>query len=326
MDTVRKKVIEQNEVSEMYTFILGGKSQKVLIEGRKKELPILLVLHGGPGTPIPMCAGGRGLFPEFTNRFIMVYWDQYGCGINNAKLDENYGIDDFVGMSIDLVREIKGLFPKNKFCVYAMSWGSILSAKLAAQIPGEIHKVLVWGQIIKNVFYNEEVLETFEKSAIPPKKLKRCKEIYKEYQEKGIEGHNMQYYTTCLRKYTEGYTNRRGDKLQIGSMVKGILTSPDYSFQDVVAMFKNGASGNKRLWEEIVKVDLRDEICHVAIPYYILQGDTDIVTSTRMVSQLAASADNPNLFVKVCERNGHMPGKNGMEEIMKAAVDFLCSD
>lgn len=96
MNKIRKQIIEENEISELYTFSLGKVPQKVLIEGKSKELPIVISLHGGPGTPIPFSVGCRGLFPMFTERFIMVYWDQLGCGINNYELKEQFTVESFV--------------------------------------------------------------------------------------------------------------------------------------------------------------------------------------------------------------------------------------
>lgn len=72
MNKERRNTIEQNEISKIYTFKLGGYSQKVLLEGKRKDLPIVITLHGGPGTPIPFSVGCRGLFPMFTDHFIMV--------------------------------------------------------------------------------------------------------------------------------------------------------------------------------------------------------------------------------------------------------------
>ena len=83
MNKIRKEIIANNEISELKTYSLNGYEQKVLIEGRKRDLPITLFLHSGPGSPIPFCAGCRGLFPEITSRTTMVYWDQLGCGIND---------------------------------------------------------------------------------------------------------------------------------------------------------------------------------------------------------------------------------------------------
>ncbi len=121
----RKDIIKENQISEIYKFDLGGYEQKVLIEGKEKDLPVLITLHGGPGTPIPFSVGSRGLFPKFTDKFVMVYWDQLGCGINNREVDDSFSIDSFVKMTIDLIHKIAELFPNNKRYIFATSWGSI---------------------------------------------------------------------------------------------------------------------------------------------------------------------------------------------------------
>lgn len=108
----RRDIIKGNEISELYTFTLGGHPQKVLIEGKHRKLPIIITLHGGPGTPIPFSVGCRGLFPMFTDKFIMVYWDQLGSGINNYPIGSEFTIQNFVTMTADLIKEVKQLFPK----------------------------------------------------------------------------------------------------------------------------------------------------------------------------------------------------------------------
>ena len=69
----RKNYIKECEISEIKIYNLNGYEQKVLLEGKNKNTPIIIYLHGGPGSPIPFCAGSRGLFPEITKDFIMVY-------------------------------------------------------------------------------------------------------------------------------------------------------------------------------------------------------------------------------------------------------------
>ena len=171
MNKKRRIIIENNEISEIYSFNLGGYSQKVLIEGKSKELPVVITLHGGPGTPIPFSVGCRGMFPELTDRCIVVCWDQLGCGINNYKITNDFSIEDFVNMSRDLVIEIKKMYPKNKLFIFATSWGSVLSALVAKECQNEIDGVVVSGQIIRNIFFNDEVIKTFENTNISKKKL-----------------------------------------------------------------------------------------------------------------------------------------------------------
>lgn len=138
MDKRRRQIIEKNEVSQVYSFVLGGVEQKVLVEGRSENLPVVICLHGGPGTPIPFSVGCRGMFPEFTDKFIMVYWDQLGCGINDYKLRDEFGIDSFVQMTAELIKEIKKLFPDNIVLLFGMSWGSLLALKVLQNMDAEI--------------------------------------------------------------------------------------------------------------------------------------------------------------------------------------------
>ena len=58
MNQQRKAAIEANKVSMVREFTLGGHLQKVLIEGKTEDLPVVITLHGGPGSPIPFCVGG----------------------------------------------------------------------------------------------------------------------------------------------------------------------------------------------------------------------------------------------------------------------------
>ena len=172
-----KKIKSNNEISELCSFYLGGYQQKVLIEGKSKDNPIVITLHGGPGTPIPFSVGCRGLFPVFTDEFIMVYWDQLGCGINNHVIDDSFSIDTFVQMTEELIEKIKDKFPNNKIMIFSTSWGSILSAKLLEKNPYAVDSVIACGQIIKNVFICDEVRDTLEQTSIPVKKLERIKNV-----------------------------------------------------------------------------------------------------------------------------------------------------
>lgn len=311
MNKKRKAIIAGNEISELYTFQLGGYEQKVLIEGKTGELPVVVTLHGGPGTPIPFSVGCRGLFPEFTNRFIMVYWDQLGCGINNHKIDERFTIESFVDMTADLLREIQKMFPRNKIYIFATSWGSILSAKVLERCGDIVNGVVACGQIIKEVFLNEEVFTALERSALPPQKL----EIIKKMDVERITAGEMQLISSGVRKYTEGYVNKSGRKAPVGTIIRGLITSPDYSMKDFKAVMVNGYRNHISLWKEILKLDLSEALKRTKVPYMMIQGDTDIVASTENVKNLVESSQNPCLQYSVVKHTGHMPGMDMMDRV-----------
>lgn len=317
MNKKRKAIIVGNEISELYTFQLGGYEQKVLIEGKSKELPVVVTLHGGPGTPIPFSAGCRGLFPEFTDRFIMVYWDQLGCGINNHKIDESFTIDSFVDMTADLLKEIRQLFPNNKLLLFATSWGSVLSIKVLERHDSRIDGVVTCGQIIKEVFFCEEVFEALRQSGCPQKKLEEIEKMSAE----SITPGEMQLVSSSIRKYTVGYINKAGRQAPMGKMIMGLLSSPDYSLKDFFAVIINGYRNNITLWKEILKLDLSENLKRVNIPYIMIQGDTDIVASTQTVKRVTESSGNPNLQYYVVKDSGHIPGADMMNKVFSTLTE-----
>lgn len=308
----RKDVISNNEISELCSFSLGGYEQKVLIEGKRKDSPIIITLHGGPGTPIPFSVGCRGLFPEFTDKFIMVYWDQLGCGINNFVIDDTFSIDSFVQMTEELVKHIKKKFPNNKVMIFSTSWGSILSAKLLERNPHAVDAVVACGQIIKNVFICDEVKNALCQSGIPQRKLERINHVTVE----NISGKDLQLISSSLRKYTDAYQNKTGAKAPMGLIMKGLITSPDYRMKDFKAIMVNGYMKNTSLWKEILRLDLTEQLKKVEVPYIILQGDTDIVASTQTVKEVVSASNNTNLRYQVVANTGHLPGVRMMDTLL----------
>lgn len=318
MNKTRKTVIKNNKISHISEFNLGGFSQKVLVEGKRDDLPILITLHGGPGTPIPLCVGCRGMFPEFTDNFITVCWDQLGCGINNYKIDDNFTINRFVQMTCDLIDSIKKEFPNNKLFIFSASWGSILSLSVTEKKAKVIDGILAIGQIVKNIFYNEEVYNALKESGVSERIINRIKNTDID----NIKSKDLQLVSCLLRKKTNAYNNKKSKPLEIGKIILGLFQSPDYTFKDFKAMFINGYKDNISLWNEILRIDLSEKLKNVSVPYYILQGETDIVSPTKIIKELCESSGNKNLHYSVVGNSGHLPNKEMMEELFKVLLSI----
>lgn len=315
MNKKRKAIIEGNDVSFVKTYKLGGFDQKVLIEGKRKDLPIVIALHGGPGTPFPFCVGGRGLFPEFTDQCILVSWDQYGSGINNAVLKESITIRHFVLMTKDLIHNMEKDFQGNKIFLFGMSWGSVLAAKTAVDIPSSIEGVIVYGQVLKKLMRNEDTIEALINSKAPQKVKKQMEKVFAQ----GPPDHkNVRLISKWIRKYTEGYQRKKEPKGNILGMITGVLTSPDYRIKDFIAIVRNGSMKNHSILEELSKLDLSNTLSEIEVPYHIIQGDADIVTSTKEILDFINKCPNPNLRLECIENTSHIPGENGMNAVISA--------
>lgn len=323
MKRARKEYIKSCEVSEILTVTLGGYPQKIAIEGKKRDLPVVICLHGGPGSPVPFSTGARGLFPEWTDKAVMVYWDQLGCGINNCKIDNSFSIDTFVGMTCDLVKEIKNRFPQNKLFLFGVSWGSILALKAALKISELLDGAFVYGQFLENNFFSQEMNKAF--SAAPQKVQREVESIIKtgadcDYK---VLDKNLQTLFKHAQKYTNAYFNKNAEPIKIGEIARGLMSSPDYKFRDFMAVVKNGYRGNESLWSELVKIHIADSLSELKIPYFILQGDSDVVTSTSTVTKAVQNCGNEKVTCKIVKDSGHMPSLAAMVEVLKALAEFI---
>lgn len=319
MNKHRKIIIENNEVSQIRTYTLGGYEQKVLLDGKNKNHPILVFLHG-LGMPIPFSVGCRGMFPEFTDHFIMVYWDQLGCGINDHIIDDNFTVDAFADMTVDLLKHLKHDYPHNPINLFGVSWGSVLAAKAVERAPELVDHVLVYGQIIRNMFFNEEVYDILRKAQLPRKARERLTAIQEK---KRFLPEDIKELASLIRKYTQGYQSKSGKKAPMGKIIGGLLTSPDYSFKNCIAVVKNGCMNNQSIWNELVQIDLSELLGNIGVPYRILQGDKDIVTSTKTVSDFVAQGKNPNISFKTIKNNGHIPNAAAMDEALAESIKLI---
>lgn len=318
MDAKRKAYIESCEISSVECANLGGYRQTFAVEGRRKDLPVVLCLHGGPGSPVPFSVGCRGLFPEITDRLIMVYWDQLGCGINNRKIDDGYTVAHFVNMTVDLVKGLKERFPANKLYLFGMSWGSILALRSAVLVPELLDGVITCGQVIAAPMLSDRAFEAVERSSAPERKKQAVREFRRRKGEPTVK--EMTEYSKIIRKYTEGYRNRNAKAAPMGSIIKGLLSSPDYRMKDFIAIVKNGYRKNESLLREMATADLRGDLALVTVPYRIFQGETDIVTDTKEVLEAVHGLENANITCTVLPDMGHFPS----EEAMGKIVEELC--
>lgn len=129
-------------------------------------------------------------------------------------------------MTVDLIKAVHKNFPNNKINLFDVSWGSILAANASLQVPELLNRVVVYGQIIKNLFFNNEVFDNINSSNLNNKErekliiLKSKNDLCKD---------DIQTIAGLIKKYTEGYQAKDGGKMPITKILWGLLTSPDYS-------------------------------------------------------------------------------------------------
>jgi pimeloyl-ACP methyl ester carboxylesterase len=116
-----------NAVVSLEKLNLGGIGQWVLIRGRDRNKPVLLVLHGGPGASMMPWVD---LFhtTELESSFVVVHWDQRGAGksFSSGLTTEDLDVASYVDDTLELADLLRRRFGKNRIFLTGVSWGSAL--------------------------------------------------------------------------------------------------------------------------------------------------------------------------------------------------------
>lgn len=139
-------------VDELYTVEIGGIPQWIHVRGADRERPLLLFLHGGPGTP--MMPFSHLFQDQWERHFVVVQWDQRGVGKTRYASDAEI-VDatiDYERMQADaheLTAFLKRKYGKPKIFLVGHSWGSMLGTAVARQTPDDYYAYVGVGQVVE---------------------------------------------------------------------------------------------------------------------------------------------------------------------------------
>ncbi|QQS46790.1 MAG: alpha/beta hydrolase [Acidobacteriota bacterium] len=129
---------------------IGGARQWVSIRGRNRANPVLLFIHGGPGTPMmPMTWAYQAPWEDF---FTIVQWDQRGVGKNAATADrealkDTLTTDRIIADAEELTAWVRKRLDKEKIVVLGYSYGTQVAMALAERRPEWLHAYVGTGQM-----------------------------------------------------------------------------------------------------------------------------------------------------------------------------------
>jgi pimeloyl-ACP methyl ester carboxylesterase len=140
--------VVEGSVAEMQRLKFGGVEQSVTIRGRNANAPILIWLHGGPGTD------ETGMWRKYNNvledHFLVVYWTQRGTG---RSYDRNIPassmtIAQFVSDLDELIAFMQRRFGKQKVVLAGHSWGTSFGVAYAQRHPQNLAVFVGVSQVV----------------------------------------------------------------------------------------------------------------------------------------------------------------------------------
>lgn len=316
------KIATANGIDEEVVADIGGIKQYLYLRGQDRDNPIILVLHGGPGSPMTplVYAYQGGLEKDYT----VVNWDQRNAGktyfLNDAQLVyDTLSMDRMVEDVREIVVYLAERFDQEKVVIMGHSWGSALGTTFVHKYPELVSAYIGVGQVINPA---EGDLLAFEKakSAAYLAGSKRDIETFESLT--GFLINDASFTQSSFvtgRRLINKYLSPLPDKT-----LRLLLLSPYYSLKDDSFFLKDTFKLQRPLMDDLVyKFDARTLGSDYQVPVYYILGDLDWVTPSVMAVEFFENIQAPNKQLVMIEGAGHMTMLDEPSDFCEAVLSVL---
>ncbi len=148
---IKRAIDYRNGVDENIYVELNGRQQYMWIAGRDTSNPVIISLHGGPGSPSTFC--DYDYINYLTDDYTVVIWEETGCGrsyyANTDTMPDNEGLT--VEMQEDdldaIVDYLCDRFGQDQVIIMGHSYGSLLGSEYIADHPEKVSAYIGIGQL-----------------------------------------------------------------------------------------------------------------------------------------------------------------------------------
>jgi len=291
-----------NSIALLEKVKLGGMYQWIQIRGYDSANPILLWLHGGPGSAqMPIAHYFSG---DLEKNFIVVHWDQRGAGKSNPKdFDEKtMSIEQFIADAHELTQYLKDRFTGEKIYVVGHSWGTQFGIKLAHFYPLDYYAYIAVSQVVDSKESDEIAYKWLMEQVIKrdnTKDLKRLKKI-------GLPPYTDHDKYVKFAKLIDSY----GGGMDVGfvKLFWIALHAPEYSLSDYFAWFRGAKRGSGPMWDSTRPCNMIQEVPQLEVPVYFFSGKNDYNTPMELVKKYYDTIEAPKgKHLIVFEESSHTP-------------------
>ncbi|HEX4181189.1 MAG TPA: alpha/beta hydrolase [Caulobacteraceae bacterium] len=282
---------------------IGGIEQWISIRGDDIANPVLLVLHGGPGSAMTGLTYAR--FRPLEAHFTVVQWDQRGAGKTYGRHGKagagEMSIARMVQDGIELVEQLRADLAKDKIILLGLSWGSILGTEMVRLRPDLFSAYVGTGQVV-DMKRGEQVGYEALKARLQARS--RGKALA------ALEAIGSPPYPSRKALLAERRILFRNgsalDRVTMRQLPAALLSAPGFSLRDAWATLAAGFFSVNALYEPLMTYDIRRLGTRFEVPMIYIQGVDDIQTPTALVEDYVAEVEAPEKALILIEGGGHI--------------------
>jgi len=270
---------------------LNGSKQWISIRGTDINKPILLFLHGGPGSA--NLALLHQQMPELEQHFVVVNWDQRGAGKSVKPLtNEPLSVAQLQADTHALIEYLKTRFGVEKIYLAGFSWGTVLGLTYANEHPENLYAYIGISQFVDALEGEKLSLEYVRQKAQELNNQEAINELGK-IDPTTYTSLNWLEQIQTQRKWLLKFGGIYHTRTSYGHEIQSILTAPEYSLFDFVFWPIGSSHSLRQIYPEVLQINFFDSLPHLAVPTYFLAGRYDYNTPFELVERYYEQLDAP---------------------------------
>ncbi|GAA0360746.1 alpha/beta fold hydrolase [Bacillus horti] len=303
---------------------LGGVDQWYVARGSNEQLPLLLFLHGGPGSPQ---TGAQHKFNrELEDHFLVINWDQRGAGKSYypSILAETMSVGQLLLDAIELIQHLCDRFNQKKLFIMGHSMGAVLGVLLIKQIPSLVHAYVGINQPINRIEEEERSFAFTLDEAYRRNNRKAIKDLSAVGKpERGMYPRVQDLVTQ--RKWLTTFQGVTYKKNAMWINLHYILSS-HLSWKERFQFMKGFSFSTETLWGELNSINLSETALKLEVdcPIYFIMGRYDRI-SHDTVEEYFKHMDIPKKELIIFENSGHYACFEEPEKFNKLMIQTVRS-
>ncbi len=299
---------------------LGGMEQWILIRGKDKNNPVLIWLHGGPGsTQMPLA---HHLDHELEKEFVVVHWDQRGAGKSNpGGFDEGtMSLEQFKADGLELIEYILKRLDKEKVYLLGHSWGTCLGIELAAENPHYLHAYIGVSQVVNDRKAVQIAYDWLMEKAREKNERERI-EFLEELGEPPYSHSEYRQLASLVSEYGGNFDQ------EIWRIALIVFDAPEYRVIDYYRLLGGMNRGGGPMHEEkMLHFNYIEKIPVLEVPIFFLVGAKDFNTPAELAKEYYQLIEAPQKELIIFEDSAHTPFLKEPERFYQALTGIKAKD
>ncbi|PKG23115.1 alpha/beta hydrolase [Niallia nealsonii] len=290
-----------NSISVLEEVEINGSIHEIMIRGDDKDNPVILFVHGGPGTSeIPYADKYQDLLEM---KFTVVNYDQRASGKSYhffedySKLSPELLVEDLLAMT-NYITERLG---KEKVILIGHSYGTYIGMQAASKSPEKYEAYIGIGQMSDTI---ESEIDNLNYTIEKAKNAGNTDDVlYLQGLTEKIKNGDMFTPRNYVIKYggaTRLIDNPDGDNI-------GMLLSSEYNLLDVIRYNYGLTYSQNILLKNLTDNPLPSIVTKLELPFYFIMGKYDYMTSPNAAIKYFDRVEADKKEFITFEQSAHYP-------------------